>query len=45
MPTKPRAMRIPEDLWLDALKVAEQRGETVTAVVVAALKRYVQRNS
>jgi hypothetical protein len=47
MPNQPktpnRAMRVPEDLWAHAKRVSAERGETVTAVVVAALQRYVDR--
>lgn len=48
MPNAPktplRAMRIPDDEWQAALTAAEARGETVTAVVREALRRYVRRH-
>ena len=38
--TKPRSLRIPDDVW-DAAKLgAERRGETVTDAVVRFLRRY-----
>lgn len=45
MPKTPlRAFRIPDELWADAAATAARRGETLTGVVVAALRRYVARN-
>lgn len=41
MPTAPRAVRVPDDLWHAAVKKAREEGTTVTAVVLAALKKYV----
>ncbi len=41
--TKPKALRIPDDVWQAALDKARAEGTTVTAVVVAALARYVRR--
>jgi hypothetical protein len=43
MPTMPRSLRIPEDVWLAAVAKAKDEGTTVTAVVVAALRRYLKR--
>lgn len=44
MPNQPktplRSMRIPDDVWAAAQKRAAERGETVTAVIVRALRRY-----
>ena len=40
--TTPRAIRIPDDVWQAALAMAAERGETVTAVVLRALKRYAK---
>jgi hypothetical protein len=40
--TPGRSIRIPDDLWEAALAKAEERGETVTPVVIAALTRYVR---
>ena len=42
--TPQRTFRIPDDLWQAARRKAKQRGETVTAVVIRALKRYVQED-
>ena len=40
--TPQRTFRIPDDLWLAANRKAKQRGESVTDVVIRALKKYVQ---
>lgn len=39
--TMPRSLRIPPDLWNAAVAKAADNGTTVTAVVVAALREYV----
>lgn len=48
MPNAPktpvRAMRIPDDEWQAALAATEARGETVTAVVRDALRKYVRKH-
>lgn len=48
VPNKPRtpirSIRIADDLWADAQKVAAAKGEDVSAEVRAALERYVKRN-
>jgi predicted transcriptional regulator len=45
MPRDPiRNARIPDDLWDRALAVARTRGETLSAVIRAALVRYVKRH-
>lgn len=41
--TTPRAIRIPDEVWQAALEKARREGTTVTAVVLAALQRYVRR--
>lgn len=45
MPNQPRTpkhgVRIPQDLWDAAKRVAADRGETLTDVIIRALKRYV----
>jgi hypothetical protein len=41
--TTPRAIRIPDDLWVAALDKAQDEGTTVTAVVLKALQRYIKR--
>ena len=38
----PRSLRIPDELWRAAVAKAKDEGTTVTAVVVAALTRYVR---
>lgn len=46
MPDQPktphRTIRVPDDLWHAALATAAARGETVTDVVIRALRRYVK---
>jgi hypothetical protein len=36
-----RSVRVSDDLWETAQKVASDRGETVTDVIIRALTRYV----
>lgn len=49
MPTKPRPgtnshnFRIPDDLWEAAVRKTVAEGTTVTAVINAALVRYVRK--
>jgi hypothetical protein len=43
MATMPRSLRIPEDVWTAAVAKARTEGTTVTAVVTAALRRYLAR--
>lgn len=49
VPNKPRTpirgVRVPDDLWKEAQKVAAARGETVSDEVRRALERYVKRHS
>lgn len=40
--TRPKSLRIPDALWNAALKKAQENGETLTAVVVRALERYLE---
>lgn len=40
--TKPRSIRIDDDLWLAAGKAAKAEGRTITDVVKYALRRYVE---
>lgn len=46
MPNQPatpnRTLRIPDEEWEPAMRVAHDRGETVTDVVRRALRRYVR---
>jgi hypothetical protein len=48
VPNQPRTpkhgVRVPDDLWRAAKRVAEDRGETLTAVIVRALERYVRQH-
>lgn len=39
---KAKAIRVPERLWLAALKRADERDETVSEVVRRALEKYVR---
>jgi hypothetical protein len=41
MPTMPRSIRVPDDLWHAALACSRADGRTVTDVVVEALRAYV----
>lgn len=43
MATMPRSLRIPEDVWTAAVTKARAEGTTLTAVIVAYLRRYVAR--
>lgn len=40
MPTMPRSLRIPDDVWQAALARAKREDTTLTAVVVRFLTRY-----
>lgn len=46
MPNQPktpsRNVRIPDDLWEQAKAVAAEREETLTEVILRALRRYVK---
>ena len=39
-----RTIRICDEDWLEAQHIAKRRGENVSAVLRAALERYVKRN-
>lgn len=43
MPTPLRNVRVADDLWRAAKAKAEENGETLTDVIVRALRRYVAR--
>jgi predicted HicB family RNase H-like nuclease len=40
--TPKHGVRVPDELWEAAKKAASDQGETVTDVIVRALKRYVR---
>lgn len=40
--TPQRTVRVPDDLWAAAKRKAAGRGESVTDVIIRALKRYVR---
>jgi hypothetical protein len=40
--TPRRSVRVPEELWQAALVRSQEKGETVTDVLVRALRRYVR---
>jgi len=40
--TQVRGFRLPDELWRALVRIADDRGETVTDVVVRALTRYVR---
>lgn len=44
MITPPRSVRVPTGLWNEARATAERRGETITDVIVRALRAYVARH-
>lgn len=35
-------MRIPDEVWEEAMRIAKDRGENVTDVVMRALRRYIR---
>jgi hypothetical protein len=39
----PRNVRIPDDVWFAALAKARAEGTTLTAVILAALRKYLKR--
>jgi hypothetical protein len=43
--TKGRNIRIPDDLWEPFRALAEERGSSASAEVVAFVRRYVKRHS
>jgi len=49
MPNQPktplRSVRVPEDIWQAAKARAEEKGETVSDVIMRALRRYARRSS
>lgn len=46
MPNQPktprRTLRVPDELWLAVKRKAADNGETVTDVIIRALKRYLR---
>lgn len=48
MPNRPatqhRSVRVPDELWEAAKRVAADRGESVSAVINRALQRYVRNH-
>lgn len=40
--TPRRTVRVPDDVWEEVRRIAQDRGETATDVVVRALRRYVR---
>ncbi len=43
-PTPIRTVRVPDDVWQSAQERAAEKGETVSAVIVRALKRYGKKS-
>ena len=43
--TPVRNVRVPDDLWNAAKAAAEEQGRTVTDVITAALRRFVERHN
>ena len=48
MPNQPatphRSVRVPDELWEASKRIAADRGETVTDVIIRALTRYVRQH-
>jgi hypothetical protein len=42
--TPVRNIRIRDEVWKPALDLAHERGETLTSVIEAALRRYIARH-
>jgi hypothetical protein len=42
-PRKPRSVKVEDELWEAAKRKADERGEVLSEVIRAALKRYVAR--
>ena len=42
-PRRPRSVKVEEELWGAAKAKADERGEVLSEVIRAALKRYVAR--
>jgi predicted DNA-binding protein len=38
--TKPRAVRVPDELWDAALAASEITGRTITSVIIEALEQF-----
>lgn len=43
-PPKTRGIRVPDDLWAEAKRVAEDRDESVNAAIVRFLRSYVEQH-
>lgn len=43
-PTPIRTVRVPDDVWQAAQERAAEKGESVSAVIVRALKRYGKKS-
>jgi predicted transcriptional regulator len=41
----PRSIKVPEDVWQQAVELAAQRGESVATIVRLALRAYVERHA
>jgi hypothetical protein len=40
-----RSFRVSDGVWLQAVEIAKQRGESLSEVLRDALRRYIRRNS
>jgi predicted HicB family RNase H-like nuclease len=45
MAIKNKTLRIPDEVWVQAIAAAAARGETLTKVVTAALRRYIKQHT
>lgn len=43
--TRLRSIRVADEIWLPAQKVAAERGDNLSEVIRAALERYTQRHA
>lgn len=42
--TPKHTVRMPDSVWKPAQEIAEERGETMTSIIEAALRRYIARH-
>lgn len=44
-PMRQRAIRVDDETWDDAMRIAAERGDNVSELVRAGLRRYVKRHT
>lgn len=42
--TPNRTIRVPDEVWEPAVRLAHDRGETITEVIINALRRYLREH-